>query len=119
VDRARNPERPSPCLPRRASGAPELFELPLVAERVHRLPEPVVTIGGQLTFACEALERLLLPHGVVARNVVEDGGGEDEEAAVDPAAVPSRLLLKRIHLDVVELERPEAPRRADGGQRRR
>ena len=67
----------------------------LVAQRVHRLPEPFVTIGGQLTLACEALERLLLPHGVIAGNVVEHGGGEDEEAAVDPAAVANGLFLKR------------------------
>src|SRR5688572_17417203 len=40
--------RKLPDLPGRVALRPQLFEVVLVAQRVHRLPEPVVPVGGEL-----------------------------------------------------------------------
>ena len=55
-----------PGLPRRLARGPELLEHDLVAQRVHRVPEARVLVGGELALVREALERLALPDRVVA-----------------------------------------------------
>ena len=44
-----------------------------------------MTVRGELTVRGQALERLDLEMAVAAAQIVEDGGLEDHEAAVDPA----------------------------------
>src|SRR5690242_12875518 len=108
-----------PRLPRRASALPQLFQFDLVAEGVHRLPEAVVSIGGQLAVARERFEWRALPHAVVAVDIGERAGFEHEEAAVDPAAVALRLLGEARDAMAVDVERAESTRRlyrADGGE---
>ena len=90
-DSARAPAS-RPRAPRRAAGVPQRLQLVAVAQRVHRLPEAVVVVGGQLAARGDVAQRLLLPLRVVARDRLADGGLADEEAAVDPRPVAARLL---------------------------
>src|SRR3546814_15687087 len=94
------------------------------AEGVEVLPEPVVPVGDQLALLGQCLERLAFPGGLVAVDVVEHLGLEDEEAAVDVVAVVVRLLAEAAHplFAGQQAEGAEAaglgPRR-HGGQRSR
>src|SRR5690606_18617854 len=56
------------------------------------MPKTVVIVSGHLTIARQSPQRLLLPNGRIALDVVEHSGLENEETAVDPCAV--RLLAK-------------------------
>src|SRR4051812_5094615 len=69
-----------PGLPGRLAGAPELLEVVLVAQRIHRLPEAEVLPGVELAVRGEALERRGFPAGRVALDVVDHARLEDEEA---------------------------------------
>lgn len=88
----------------------------LVAQGVHGLPEAVVAIGGELAFMGQALHGFTLPDGGVAVDVVDDLGGEDEEAAVDPGAVPVGLFLEAGDLGFREIECAKATGWLGGGQ---
>ena len=90
----------------------------LVAQGVHGLPEAVVTEGGELAFQGQTFHGLSLPDGGVAFDVVDDLGGEDEEAAVDPGAVAVGLFLEAsdLVLAVVQIERAEAAWWLGGGE---
>src|SRR6185503_6216539 len=107
-----------PFLPGRGARRPQLLEVALVAQRVHRVPEAVVAVGRELPLGGEALHRLALPHRVIAVDVAADLGGQHEEAAVDPAAVAVRLLLEAAHALVLHLQGAEAPGRLHGRDRR-
>src|SRR4051795_5125886 len=74
-----------PYLPRRFAGFPQAFQQALVAERVHALPEPAVTIGHQLPVARQLFHGLTFPGGLVTFDVIENAMFENEESAVDPA----------------------------------
>src|SRR3546814_1189910 len=87
----------SPDLPWGAPGLPVFSEKMLVAEGVEVLPEPVVPVGDQLALLGQCLVRLAFPGGLVAVDVVEHLGLEDEEAAVDVVAVGVRLLAEAAH----------------------
>lgn len=54
-----------------------------VVQRIDRLPEPRVAIGSQFTVAREADERLLLPHRIIALDVIEHLGLQHKEPAVN------------------------------------
>src|ERR1039458_5818465 len=82
-----------------------------VAQRVHRLPEAVVAIAGELAVTRERAHRTLLPDGLSTFQVAADAGREHEEPAVGPAAVPARLLLELPHTLAVDVQRAEAARR--------
>src|SRR4051794_41652329 len=97
-----------PDTPGRVAGRPHGLELLPLAQRVHRVPEPTVEVRLELALCREALERLLLPHRLVARDVAPHAGLEDEKAAVDPRAVAAGLLEEPAHAAVVDLERAEA-----------
>src|SRR5690606_40422026 len=75
---------PSPLLPRCLAAVPEPFEQLLVAQRVHRLPETVVAICGELSRGRQFLHRAALPDGVVAIDQLDHLLLEHEEPAVDP-----------------------------------
>ena len=64
--------------------------------------------GAQLVAARQLLHRLALPDGLVARDQIADRRRQQEEAAIDPAAVVVRLLLEID--DPVALDR-SAPKR--------
>lgn len=87
-----------------------------VAQGVHRLPEAVVAIGGELAFVGQALHGFALPDGGVAIDVVDDLGGEDEEAAVDPGAVAVGLFLEAGDLGFRQVEGAKAAGGLGGGQ---
>src|SRR3954466_13294121 len=102
------PRRSLPHLPRGVAAGPQALEQVLLAQRVHRLPEPVVQIGRELALGGEALERIVLPDGGVTRDVGEDARLEHEEAAVDAAAVARGFLEKARDALVLHLQRAEA-----------
>ena len=84
----------SPDFPRRLAGLPEILEMSLIAQRIHRLPEAVMEIDAELAVRGEPFHRLAFPDGRIALDIVADLGRQHEEAAVDPAAVAERLFLE-------------------------
>src|SRR6185436_19197822 len=87
-------------------------------ERVHRVPEALVDEGRELSLAGEPLHGIALPDGLVAANVLDDLWRQDEEPAVDPAAVAVRLLVEAAHPLLLHREGAEASRRLDRGHGR-
>src|SRR5688572_13147428 len=81
-----------PGLPGRGAAGPQRFELLLVAQCVHWLPEAIVDEGRQLSVGGKAAERVELPRHVVALDAIEHARIEHEEAAVDAAAVAGRFF---------------------------
>src|SRR5450631_1490628 len=74
---------------------------------------------AQLAFFGESLERLFLPEGAVAVDVIEHLWLQYEEAAVDPAFARLILLGEVLHFVAGELEAAESCGRAhrrDGRQ---
>src|SRR5436189_6375079 len=86
--RRASPPQPPWRLPR----LPEVFEVILVAQRIHGLPEPGMPERGQLAFIGELWQRPGLPSCGIALDAVDDRRLEDEIAAIDDALVPRRLL---------------------------
>src|SRR6185312_2586727 len=62
--------------------------------RVHWLPESGMRISGNLAITGQCLQRIALPDGGVALDVVEHAVLQDEKAAVDPGAIAGRLFLE-------------------------
>ena len=81
-----------PNLPGGLPGMPQGFEEVLVAQRVHRLPEPRVLESNQFAVPRQFLHGVLLQDGLIVGKVFEDGGLHHEETGVDPRAVPLGLL---------------------------
>ena len=115
-----------PDRPRRLAGVPQGLEGAEVAQRVHRLPEPAMAIGPQLTIGGQALERRSLERHVVALDPVQHRRLQHEVPAVHPGAVPHGLLLEGphggreelpLHLVLVDLQGAEAPERLHGRDR--
>jgi len=76
-----------------------------------------VAVGAKLALGSQALQRGALEHAV-ALQVVERGGLETEEPAVDPV-LGSRLLMKARHRAVVvQLGHAELQLRSHDGHRR-
>jgi len=73
---------------------PQFFQLELVPQGIHRLPEAAVRVGRQLLVVRQALQRLALPDRRVALDVAERAGFEDEESTVDPGAIARRFFLE-------------------------
>ena len=74
--------------------------------------KPLCDIGAQVVVLREPLHRLALPDRVVAVDEIADLGREQEEAAVDPAAIALRLL--REGRDPVACRASSAPKRLAG-----
>src|ERR1700704_6408246 len=89
------------------SALPQLLEVPLLAQRVHGLEEAVVAVRHQLAVCGQLLEHLALERRVGPGDVVQDGGLEDEEAAIDPSHVDLGLLREAGNAFAVELDRTE------------
>src|ERR1043166_7152526 len=77
----------SPDLPRCGALPPVLLQHLLVAQRIHRLPEPVVPVRGELPITSEPAQRLPLPDALIALDVIDRRWLEDEESAGDPRTV--------------------------------
>src|SRR5438477_4011929 len=107
-----------PDFPWRSATLPELIEHDLLAERVHALPEFVMSVCHQLRIGCKPLERLPLEVRFVAVDVVQHRRFEDEEGAVDPAFPKLRLFREADDLVAFEIEMTKAGRRTHGRQRR-
>jgi hypothetical protein len=68
-----------------------------------------MTICGQLPIACQLLKRLALPDRIVAGDVIQNLGFQDEEAAVDKGAIlvgflaePRHAVIPRHHIEDTE-----------------
>jgi hypothetical protein len=66
-----------------------------------------VPVGHELAVAGQAFQRLPLPDGVVALDVVEDARLQDEEGAVDPALAELWLLGEAAYLIALQVEAAE------------
>src|SRR5450759_3732159 len=96
---------------------PQFLQQVLVVQGVHRLPETVVHIGGQLMIGRKTLKRRPFPDSRIVLDVVEDAGFEHEEAAVDIATVARGLLAETRHRIVVsEVQGTKTSLWPDSGQ---
>ena len=77
-------------------------------------------IGRQLAVFGQTAERLRLPEDAFVIDVVQGGGLEREEPAVDPGTIPLRLLAEVLDAGLVfgQAERAIPAGRLYGGQRR-
>src|SRR6266481_2393378 len=66
-----------PRFPRCLLQCPQLFEMVLVTQGIHRMPEAFMPVGGELAFLGESSHGLLLPHGGVTVYIVEDFGRQN------------------------------------------
>src|SRR5204863_2683149 len=96
---------------------PLLVQLLSLAVGVHRRPVARMLIHSELAGGREALERLPFERRGV-REVLEDAGLEDKEAAVHPAFLELRLLAEAERHPVLHVELAEARERPDPGYRR-
>lgn len=101
--------------PRRTPTAPQVG---FVAQRVHGGPEAVVAIGHELAVGGQTLQGFLLPHRGIVVDPIHHLRVEDEEAAIDQAVVPRRLLDEPLDPSGIDLQRAIAPGRRDRGDRR-
>src|SRR5580704_18504079 len=85
-----------PDFPRGLARGPEIFQLRLVPQRVHRLPKALVTVGGELAGVGQRLKRSALPHIRVLVEMLEDRRLEHEKSAVDPRTISLRLFFEGI-----------------------
>ena len=72
-------------------------------------------IDAELVFRREPLHRLPFPDRRVILDIAADQRRQDEEAAIDPAAIAHRLFLEPSHAIAQVLDRSEAARRLGRG----
>src|SRR5262245_21148325 len=77
------------------------------------MPEAFVPVSGELIFACQLLQWLLLPHSIITGNVFKDRRLEHKEAAVDPHTIAFGFFAERENFILVcgELDTTKTPRR--------
>src|SRR6185312_15575035 len=78
--------------------------------RVHRLPESGMRISGNLAITGQCLQRIALPDGGIALDVVEHAVLQDEKAAVYPRAIARGLFLEAGDPVVLDVDGTEAAR---------
>lgn len=88
------------------------------AQRVHRLPEAVVPVGGELPVSGKPVQRRQLPGHVIARDPLQCLRVHDEETAIDIAVIAERLLGEPGYQMIGEDDRAETARRTHHGNRR-
>ena len=76
---------------------PEFVQVLIFAVCVHGEEKAVVTIGHQLTFARQALQRFAFENALRAAEVIEHAAVEDEEAGADQA-IGCRLFHEALNL---------------------
>src|SRR5450830_1018830 len=109
--------RSSASLPGSFTRLPQLFQVHLVAQGIHRLPETAMKKSVQLTFGGQAFQRLLFPGSAVVRDVIDDLWRQYKIATVDPGTIALRLFLEAINFLAIQDQRAETARRLGGGQR--
>src|SRR5712691_3620977 len=82
----------TPDFPGGLAARPQLLELHLVAQRIHRLPKTRMAEGHQLTRFGEPLQRFHFPRRFVSMNEICDRRIKHEEAAIDVGVVTRRFL---------------------------
>src|SRR6266540_5850150 len=106
-----------PCLPRSLARGPQLLQMVLVAQRVHRLPEAAMMKGAQFARVRKSRQRILLERSGVARDVFAHFGRKHKESAVDPLSVACGLFLEIDDCRLLHHQRAPASGRLHGGQR--
>src|SRR5690349_9502890 len=86
-----------------------------VPQRIHRLPEAFVTIGGKLALPRNFFQRFVLPLDIFTADIVNALARQDEKSAIDITAVTFRLLQKLLNFIALDIERAKTARRLDGG----
>jgi len=106
-----------PHLPRRLAAVPHRGQELLFAVSIHALPEATVKIGYDLLLAGQAIERFLLEHARVIRQVVADFFVHHEKAAVDEASLLLGFSLNALTIVPRISRSPKRAGRVDGGDR--
>src|SRR6476620_7744096 len=107
----------SPIFPWRATGAPQLLEVILVAQRIHGVPEPFVKVRGKVLLDGKLLHGIALPDRIVPFHVIEHFRRQHKKSAVDPAPFSFRLFLKAGDELALHVERTKAAGRLHGRKR--
>src|SRR5437879_3308805 len=97
---------------------PQILELILVPQRVHRLPESGMLESAKLIVARHVDQRIGFPPCVIVFDVVECARLQDKEAPVHPCAVAGRLFLEARDARLLDEYRAVTAGRLNGGQRR-
>src|SRR5262245_1189594 len=92
--------------------------MPAVSQGVHRPPESRMLDRMELAVLRELREDVSLEDRPVPFDPGQDRGLQHEEPAVDPGAIPERLLHELVDEVARDLERPEPALRLHGGDRR-
>ena len=114
AERGDNPPRSAPEFPGSLTLLPEILQQSFVPQGIHRLPEALVVVSGEVAALSESLQRLLLPGALVAVHQINHRWVEHEKDAVDPAAVALGLFFKRENPAPLKRQRAETPRRLNG-----
>src|SRR5664279_3857660 len=97
-----------PYLPRGLLARPEFIQVLVFAVSVHRIEEPVMAIGHELTFTRQPLHRFTFENALGAAEVIQHAAIEDEEAGADQA-VGIRFLHEALYLTLgIGFEHSEA-----------
>ena len=91
---------------------PQLFQVILLAQRIHTGPETVVPVAYELMLFGELFDRLSFPHDFIAFNVVNGLALKDIETAIDPAFIAMRLFLEVNDAILIEHKTPKSRRGA-------
>ena len=90
----------------------------LVAQGVHRLPEPAVNPGRELAVSRQVFQRFILPYRLRTLDQFQHARLEHEKTAVDQSALGLRLLLEGDRLATLGHHAAEARRRPYAGDGR-
>src|SRR5262249_44167596 len=108
-----------PDSPRRLVLVPQLIEIQVLAIRVHGVEEAVMTVGLELPFGGQALERLPFEDAIVVRNEIEKPTIENEVACTDPAVQLSLPGKSRYRSVRIQFSKAKTRDGAHGGHRGR
>src|SRR5690606_4909582 len=100
-----------PNLPGWIAFGPEFFQIILVPQGIHRLPEAGMPIRHKLVLPGQTHQRLALPTGQIAVDVVDDRGVENEIPPIDPGTVACRLFLETGYPVAFHIKRAITPGR--------
>src|SRR5262249_780303 len=93
-----------PYLPCRFTLFPQAFKQAHVTQRIHALPESIISEGNQLSISGQPFHRFTLKDSFIIIDVVGDLRFEHKEAPVDPSLPNLWFLGKRLHGIAFELD---------------
>ena len=103
-----------PDLPGRFAAVPEFFQHVFLFQRVHAGPETIVLIAHQFPILGDLFDRVALPDGVIAVDIVEDAAVEEKIPTVDPALAGLRFFVEGGNAVTVKRDAAKTRWRADG-----